>query len=337
MDTSAEPPSSSMTERPEVRFLVVGTPRSGTTLVQRLACEIPGVGMPPETHFFTNVARSLIERRRFPLSATDLRAELDAYAATEARRDTAFDPAAVQSELGGRCTSPMALFDAIARQLTGPVTTLGEKTPLHLSWWRPLTKARPTLQIIAVIRDPRAVVSSNLASRWAPRLAATYGDEFLHLLFAQKWLLDEQEIDRMVKALGPNQALVLRYEDVAGDPQKAREAMARFLGLPSKHIVPGELNNTFVQPWETWKQQALGPVDVARTTGWKVEGRLAEGRAQEVAALAWPGMRRRGYETDSPLVAARAWLRVGVPTHRRLRGLRADAARERARLEAITL
>ena len=39
----------------DVSFLMVGTPRSGTTLLQRLACELPGVGMPPETHFFDYV------------------------------------------------------------------------------------------------------------------------------------------------------------------------------------------------------------------------------------------------------------------------------------------
>ena len=28
-----------------------GTPRSGTIVTQRLCCELPGVVMPPETHF----------------------------------------------------------------------------------------------------------------------------------------------------------------------------------------------------------------------------------------------------------------------------------------------
>lgn len=38
---------------PAPAFLIVGTPRSGTTLVQRLASELPGVAIPPETHFFS--------------------------------------------------------------------------------------------------------------------------------------------------------------------------------------------------------------------------------------------------------------------------------------------
>jgi len=41
-------------------FLIVGSARSGTTLVQRLACELPGVAMPPETHFFDIFLRRLL-------------------------------------------------------------------------------------------------------------------------------------------------------------------------------------------------------------------------------------------------------------------------------------
>ena len=43
-----------MSDRPaELSFLVVGTARSGTTLVQRLCCELPRVWVPGETHFWS--------------------------------------------------------------------------------------------------------------------------------------------------------------------------------------------------------------------------------------------------------------------------------------------
>ena len=35
-----------------LRFVIIGTARSGTTLVQRLCAELPGVWVPPETHFW---------------------------------------------------------------------------------------------------------------------------------------------------------------------------------------------------------------------------------------------------------------------------------------------
>ena len=51
----------------DVDFLIVGTPRSGTTLVQRLACELPGVGMPRETEFWLGYRSSPLRTASFPL------------------------------------------------------------------------------------------------------------------------------------------------------------------------------------------------------------------------------------------------------------------------------
>jgi len=52
--------------RPVPHFAIVGSPRSGTTLVQRLCCELEGVVVPYETHFFS--AYLPVCRPRFPLA-----------------------------------------------------------------------------------------------------------------------------------------------------------------------------------------------------------------------------------------------------------------------------
>ena len=54
-------PESGTGARPRVRIMVVGTPRSGTTLVQRFVTEECGLRGGPETHFFTTLP--LILRR----------------------------------------------------------------------------------------------------------------------------------------------------------------------------------------------------------------------------------------------------------------------------------
>ncbi len=323
-------------DRPVVRFLVVGTPRSGTTLVQRLACEIPGVGMPPETNLLSNFGRDLA-RRDFPLDAAVLRETLEAFAATEARLGADFDVDDVLGDLAGGARSVLDVFDAVARRLAGPATILGEKTPLHLAWWRPLTRARPDLRIIAVLREPRAVVSSNLANRWASADWATLWGDHRHLLFAEKWRQDERTVSAMAKALGPERALVLRYEDVVVAPDRARQQISRLLGTLEETTSAGDLVNTFVLPWEIWKQQALGPITSQRATGWQADGRLSGTEADQVAGLCWSGMRRRGYPAPAPLTGAAALARIGVMEHRRLRGQRALGRRERAAMDAIRL
>ncbi|MGH9018593.1 MAG: sulfotransferase, partial [Acidimicrobiales bacterium] len=117
-----------------VQFLVVGSPRSGTTLVQRLACEIPGVAMPPETHFFTRFAPHLVDHYRFPLRGPALVAAVADFAALHTE-GLAVDVDAVVDDMQGTCTRPLQLFDALVRHLAGPAQVWGEKTPGHLVWW----------------------------------------------------------------------------------------------------------------------------------------------------------------------------------------------------------
>ena len=71
-----------------VGFLVVGSPRSGTTLLQRLSCEIEGVRMPPETHFFSDFVWGLVHRAKFPLPMPDLRKEIERFAVSTIPRDS---------------------------------------------------------------------------------------------------------------------------------------------------------------------------------------------------------------------------------------------------------
>src|SRR5262245_51226417 len=70
------PPSVAAGSR-DIGFLIVGTPRSGTTLVQRLATELPGVRVPPETHFFPHFGSDLIKRTSFPLDAGGIEREVE--------------------------------------------------------------------------------------------------------------------------------------------------------------------------------------------------------------------------------------------------------------------
>jgi len=280
-----------------VRFLVVGSPRSGTTLVQRLACEIPGVAMPPETHFFTRFAVGLLTRHRFPLSGPELTAVVATFAAADAAHGLDVDVEAVVADLGGACGGPLELFTALVRQLAGPADVLGEKTPGHLVWWRPLSQAAPWMRFVVVVRDPRAVVGSSLEMPWRsdPTLPA-WGDR-MHLVFAALWSFFQGQVPLMQSRLGPDRCLVLRYEDVVVAPDATRARLAAFLGRPvGREPTPAPAG--IVLPWESWKAGALGPVGEDRVTAWHEQ--LAPDRAAEIAALCRTGMRRFGYGDGRP-------------------------------------
>ena len=197
-----------------VRFLVVGSPRSGTTLVQRLACEIPGVRMPPETHFFTRYAVGLMARRQFPLDAEALAEEIRLFAGGDQVGGLDVDVAAVVDDLGGTCARPFDLFDALVRYLAGPAEVWGEKTPNHLVWWRPISEASPTISFVVVVRDPRAVVASNLAMPWREdRRIPAWGDQ-VHLAFAALWARLQRQVMAMEhEAYQAQRDFFMRYGD----------------------------------------------------------------------------------------------------------------------------
>lgn len=281
-----------------VHFLVVGTPRSGTTLVQRLACELEGVCVPPETHFFRSFAAGLVERRTFPLREPALREELARFAALETCRDLPLDAEAIVAALAGRCRSALELFAAIVRQLAGEAAVVGEKTPSHLRWCPALTTADPALRLVGVVRDPRGVVDSYFGA-WGRRP---------HAVVAERWRIDQAQL-RRARAVLRERALVLRYEDVVHDPGAARAAIAGLLGVPA--AAAREAPAGMVLPWETWKRQALGPIDAAVVDAWGE--RLTGSEAREIARVCGREMRRWGYD---PTPAA-TWRRPVAPWARR--------------------
>jgi hypothetical protein len=307
-------------------FLVVGSPRSGTTLVQRLACELPGVRMPPETHFFGFFVLDLMRRRRFPLEGAGLREELKAFAAMPKSVELAPDVDAMFEALEGHAMRPADMFVALVGHLAGSAETLGEKSPEHLLWWRPVGRAFPRLRFVAVVRDPRAVVSS---------ARAVWGDRGGSIaLRAERWAADQREVARALAALGTDRVLVLRYEDVVRDEAAARRTLGDFLRVPVPATVassPGP--SRFLLPREWWKQRALEPVTDDRIDVWR-EG-LTPDEAAFVTSVCRRGMQRFGYAQPGRRlpVPARPSIREAAG---RLR-FRASRIRHLARINRVTL
>lgn len=319
------------TEADHVGFLVVGTPRSGTTLVQRLALELAGVGMPPETHFFAELALPLLARRRFPLDRVALAEELRAFGQLPSSRGMTFDPTAITARLAGRCSSLIELFDAVVRELVGPAALLGEKTPDHLRWWRPLSAARPALLFVAVVRDPRPVVASNLAAPFRQSRRESWGEDY-PLALAVQWRFHQRLILRLAHRLGPRRCLLVRYEDITADPDRVRNQLGGFLQRPVAGRVPPSVGSAVVHPWESWKSESFGKIRDDASEQWRVG--LSDRQAQLIVRICGREMRQLGYRgmTGIPTIGTRL-PGLSRATRLRLRGLRAGLRNEQARIE----
>jgi hypothetical protein len=304
----------------ELDFVIVGTPRSGTTLVQRLANELDGVRLPPETHLLSLVAQDVLPRVSFPLDLPALTKLLDPFIAFHRADGLDVDAANIIERLGGTADSIFAVFAAAAAEMAGPGEVLGEKTPEHLLWWRPLTLAFPDLKVVAVVRDPRAVVASNLEVPFGMR----WPD-----LITERWVWDQDEVVAAEAALGRDRCLVLRYEDIVEDAIAAREELGRFLNRPAQaaHHV-GRAEHVAK---EFWKEEVSGPITSDRADKWRAS--LPPAQAKSIAARARRHLNRFGYEPGSrrsllAVVAAQA--PMTVVRRRRFRAAR----RARVRLVA---
>lgn len=306
-------------------FLIVGTPRSGTTLVQRLACELPGVRVPPETQFFINYAPQLLTRRRFPLDSQALREEIETFRQFKNSRQLILDAEAVADGFHGQCNGVLELFAALLRHVAGPARLYGEKSPRHLLWCRHLARRMPHLKVVAVVRDPRAVVASHLSRGRSVKS---------HLLLADWWSLDQRELARTLKALGAQRCLILHYEDVVKDPVRAKARLAGLLNLSihrDELVHPRQVPlSEIAVPAEWWKSNATSNISSKRIGAWR--DLLSLRQADDISAICRHEMQLFGYAEAIP-TRATAFLRIAqLRPQDRVRRLRFRARRYKYRL-----
>jgi hypothetical protein len=295
-------------------FVIVGTPRSGTTLVQRLAAGLHGVRTPPETHFLDRRGLPVL-RAGFPLEGAALRDELERFVTFQAGRGVDVDVDALQDAVGERASTLVALFAAIVTGMTGPAALVGEKTPEHLLWLPYLARALDQLKVVAVVRDPRAVVASNLA--------VPFGMDALELI-AQRWQSDQRLLAGATATLG-DRLLVLRYEEIVADPASATNELAALLGRPESGAPVDP--SAFVAPTETWKERVAEPTTSERVDQWRDV--LSDAEQRRVMAICGPWAHRFGYGDARRSVVASVALRPTIQL-RRLRFLAVRRRRERA-------
>lgn len=277
--------------------VIVGTPRSGTTLVQRVMAERCGIVIPPETHVLSAFTRAELRPRDFPLTGDRLRAVVARYAQ---RGWVEVDEDEVIDALSGRCDGPASLLSAVVGVATGWAARRGEKTPAHLRWVPYLRVALPETKIVMVVRDPRAVVASVLERRWSTGSVA--GE-------ALRWRLDQRRsLDRLA-ARAPEQVLVIRYEDLVNAPEAQASRLAGFVGEGSS-TTSGALR----RPAETWKTRAEGPIDPSRIDAWR--DALDAHDERIILAITARRARKLGYDLRVPSLRA-----LGTPRAADLRAI----------------
>lgn len=217
--------------------ILLGSSRSGTTLLRLMLNAHPDIFIPREAPVFIWALRRL----RRPIREER---ELDAaLSAGPGRFRRMFDLEQARERLAARLAAghPVgapealdALFASACRVAGKPEARWGEKKP---SSWQLIYKIVdwfPRAEFVHVVRHPFDVVHSfETSMAQNVHLRRIFP---AHVVLAWHWALVQRRVPADVAATGKGAPLLLRYEDLVADPRAAAAELCRFLDLSPEHL-----------------------------------------------------------------------------------------------------
>ena len=214
-------------ERSGPPFFVVGSARSGTTLLRLMLNAHPDVAVPPESRFVTELWTGSAE--------VEPRAFLDALAAHDRFAAWELPIEAVAAAIADEPLIPYrdaidAAYVAYARARNK--ARWGDKTPRYVEHIPFLAGLFPDARFVHLVRDGRNVALSYADVPFGPKTVAKA---------AQLWAKRVSDGIMAGRSLEPGRYLELRYEDLVSDIEGRAKELTEFLDLP---FDPGMLDYT---------------------------------------------------------------------------------------------
>lgn len=285
-----------MTDRASF-IVVLGFPRSGTTLLSRLLDAHPEISCPPETHLLAAASRFLSEQ-------------------------TAVEgpPIGVLSGLGflgitaEEVMAPLrAMVLGFHRRVAGTAWVSVEKTGVdifHLETLEPFLDGHA--RFIAITRNPLDVIASNLdlqAEMGAPltdlaALAGRYPDPFEGL--ARAWIDRAAALDGLVARQG-DRAFRLRYEDLVATPEATLTGLLDWIGVSDTDATRLATEALAAEPrfgLGDYRVNQTAAIRPPQPNGWRK--RLPRAAQSRIVPILAPAMAAQGYEVPKvPRLPAR--------------------------------
>jgi hypothetical protein len=273
-------------------LFVVGCPRSGTTLLQRMLDHHPQLAVSNDSHFIPRAIEGM------PIGVDPaLTPELVEWVRTYRRfyrlnlPDVAVDEAAAKSRTYREFVG--ALYSTYGR-LRGKQLA-GEKTPDYVRHLPRLHALFPWAKSIHIIRDGRDVALSVL--EWArdgkgPSKLGLWSDEPVAVC-ALWWRWQVSTGRRDGEELGAHRYREVRYEDLVAQPEESLRSLAGFLNLPyAPEMAAYHVGKTRYKPGLSAKKAWLPPTAGLR----KWQTQLSERDLELYEALAGDLLCELGYE-----------------------------------------
>jgi hypothetical protein len=203
-------------------FFIVGTGRSGSTLLRMMLTSHSRLTVPPETWFLI----PLVKRFRIngALSADEIKCAVSLITGHPAWPDMKFDAEDFKCRVS-RLTKPSLrdLVEVVYRrhmEIEGKLRW-GDKTPAYVEILPELGKMYPHSRFIHLIRDGRDVAKSAQAGGWFGR--------WLHDN-TREWTIALEHQRRWERSEFRNRILEVRYENLVLEMEATLREICRFLG-----------------------------------------------------------------------------------------------------------
>lgn len=208
-------------------IMIVGVPRSGTSLLTATLNNHPNLYISPESHYFfyvwgnRKIFGDLNKSQNFEKLLPyfeSLKYIGSGWANTEIDTSTLRDKF---FELEEKSYENLFLvfMELLAREKNKKI--FGEKTPLHLYFLPTILRFYNNVKIIHVVRDARAVVSSLLGTNWGKDL----------IIYSLFWKNCIGLIQKFKNAAQGN-ILEIKFEEMVEKPTKILSEICEFLEVP---------------------------------------------------------------------------------------------------------
>jgi hypothetical protein len=269
--------------------LLVGCPRSGTTLLSVILHAHPRIAMPPETRFLFPVYRrrnsfgDLTEVKNRRRLARRITGRGSRFAQLGLDRRTV-----IREIVNGAPTvgSAMAIVWREFARSRGK-ERWGEKRPLYWQQMDWLMRLFPDAQVVHLIRDPRACVASMLGVKW-------WRGGFQSALTT--WALSDRELRRFGERAPQGSYYALRFEDLLTEPRDELAKLCKFLGedFDEAMLEFAGAASDIVPERKVWHSLTHEPLDPTRGERWRE--RLTASDVAVIEAVAGDAMKHHGYQ-----------------------------------------
>jgi molybdopterin-biosynthesis enzyme MoeA-like protein len=236
---------------------IVGMPRSGTTLLSNLLNASEEIYFPQETHFFSQL-------NKFKKNEGKLKKTFEKFYLNKNEiyfKSWNLDINKIE-ELAG--LNEKELFEdlicLLQKQNKKQFESWGEKTPIHFVYINEILKIYPKAKFVHIIRDPRDVFISMIASSWVK-------------IFPFEEKISQYKISCQIHLSTSENICSVKYEDLVKEPEKNLKKIFSFTNLNYTdqilHNFNKDENLNFSEKFEPWKKNNKNSIDAKSMFKWK--------------------------------------------------------------------